>query len=200
MAARGTQQAKAKPAAKQTAPKRAAKRARAPKPVAPFTPSFAAQRDHASAKELLLFELQRARVAVNAALQGVPGGVAERPVRPGGWSIREVVLHLAVRDRVRLEEFDAALAGQPASWVGVEHDAMASLNEQHLEPIRSLSFDEAVRLLHTTRARLLERLTSVPAEPAQVWTEQHPFGAMLRMLPPHDRNHAEQIKHARMQG
>ncbi|MEO5987989.1 MAG: hypothetical protein ABIU54_00360, partial [Candidatus Eisenbacteria bacterium] len=74
-------------------------------------PAFAAQRTHASSKELVLFELQRARVAVNAALQGVSGGAAERPTRPGGWTIREVVLHLVVRDRVRLEEFDAALAG-----------------------------------------------------------------------------------------
>ncbi len=165
-----------------------------------FSPAFSVQRDGATAKDLLLFDLQRSRVAVNAALQGVAGGAAERLVRPGGWSIREVVLHLVVRDRVRIEEFDSALAGAPVSWAAIDHAAMASVNEAHLQPLRGLSWDEAVRLLHTTRAQLLERIASVPAEPDHVWTDQHAFGAMLGKLSPHDRIHADQIKTARIQG
>ena len=176
------------------------RRTTASAPAPEFVPAFAAQRHAAGSKELLMFELQRARVAVNAALQGVAGGASERPVRPGGWTLREVVLHLAVRDSARLEEFDAALAGTPASWIRIEHDAMAEVNEARLAPLRRLSFDEAVRLLHTTRAALLERLAAVPGEPARLWSAEHPFGAMLAGLAPHDRKHAEQIKHARMQG
>jgi len=189
MAARG-----AKKSAKKKAVKRAATK------VVPFPLAFATQRGGASPKDLLLFELQRARVAVNAALQGVPGGAAERPVRPGGWTIREVVLHLVVRDRARLEEFDSALAGIPASWAGIDEIAMATVNEMHLHPLRGLSWDEAVRMLHITRAQLLERLVAVPQEPDEVWTEQHAFGSMLRLLPSHDRHHADQIKNARIRG
>jgi hypothetical protein len=198
-AKQGTQQ---RSAPKSAAPKRpaakrpAAKRLRA----AEFRPAFAEQRHAASAKDLLLFELQRARVVVLAALQGVPGGAAERPLRPGGWTIREVVLHLIVRDRARLEEFEPALAGTPVSWTGVGHEAMAAINESHLQPLRALSWDEAIRMLHTTRAELIERLVVVPPEPVEVWTVQHAFGAMLHTLPGHDRHHAESIKHARMQG
>lgn len=180
-------------------PPRARRTAAQPGGIA-FSPTFSAQRASASSKDLLLFDLQRARVAVNAALQGVAGGAAERPVRPGGWTIRQVVLHLVVRDRVRLEEFDAALAGTPVSWSGIDHDAMAALNETHLAPLRDLSWDESVRLLQTTRAQLLERLVSLPPEPDEVWTDRHAFGAMLRMLPPHDRLHADQIKTARIRG
>jgi hypothetical protein len=52
----------------------------------------------------------------------------------------------------------------------------------------------------TTRAELLERLQSVPAEPAGVWSESHAFGAMMHRLPGHDRGHAEAIKNARIAG
>lgn len=193
-AKQGTQK---RSAPKSAAPKRPAAKRRG---TAEFRPAFAEQRHAASAKDLLLFELQRARVAVLAALQGVPGGAAERPLRPGGWTIREVVLHLIVRDRARLEEFDSALAGTPVSWSGAGHEAMAEINESHLQPLRVLSWDEAIRLLHTTRAELIERLVVVPPEPAEVWMAQHAFGAMLHTLPGHDRHHAESIKNARIQG
>lgn len=192
----------AKPAAKAAAPLQLPRlpRRKSTSKVVAFSPAFAAQRDAASHKDLLLFELQRARVAVNAALQGMPGGAAEREVRPGGWTIRQVVLHLAVRDRARLAEFESALAGTPASWAGLDDVAMAALNEMQLQPYHDFSWDMAVRLLHINRAQLLDRLVAVPHGPAELWTEQHAFGAMLWMLPAHDRHHADQLKNARIRG
>lgn len=225
MAARGAKKTTKKKAAKRAPAKTAAVKTVAPKkrakaaakPAAPlklprlprrppaskvvaFSPAFATQRERASHKDLLLFELQRARVAVNASLQGMPGGAAEREVRPGGWTIRLAVLHLAVRDRARFAEFDAALAGTPASWVGLDDVAMSALNEMQLQPFQDFSWDMAVRLLHINRAQLLDRLVAVPHAPDELWTEQHAFGAMLWRLPSHDRHHAEQIKNARIRG
>ena len=163
--------------------------------------AFASQRAGASAKDLLLFEIERARVAVLASIQGIGGGTAMQPTAPGKWSIHEIVLHLAVRDRIRLEEFDSMLAGNEASWAGVTDTAeQAAENEAGLAPVRDMSWDDAVRLLMTTRAELLERLQSVPAEPAGVWSESHAFGAMMHRLPGHDRGHAEAIKNARIAG
>ncbi len=193
---------RAKAAAKPAAPLKLPRLSRhaAASKVVPFSPAFAAQRDHASHKDLLLFELQRARVAVNASLQGMPGGAAEREVRPGGWTVRQVVLHLAVRDRARLAEFDAALAGTPASWLALDDVAMSALNEMQMQPLHDFSWDMAVRLLHINRAQLLDRLVAVPHEPDELWTEPHAFGAMMWRLPSHDRHHAEQIKNARIRG
>jgi hypothetical protein len=204
---------KAKPAvkksAKKAAPKKAAPKKPTPKrpakksakPAAPkrasFTPAFNAQRADAHAKDLLLFEMQRARVAVQAALQGVTGGSADRPVREGGWTIREVVLHLIARDKVRLEELDRTLGGESASWTGIEGAEMASINEWHLGELRHLDWDAAQRLLQTKRDELMAALAAVPAEPAAVWSPEHPFGRMLHALPNHDRHHAAQIKRVR---
>jgi hypothetical protein len=183
-----------------------ARTARSPKqaaPVAsaPLAPSaFAPQKSRATEKDLVLFELERARVAVRAAVQGMGAASAERPLAPGKWNTRQVVLHLALRDRARLDEFEALLSGAAHSWA--DHDAarVNADNASHLAPLASTPWDEALRLMEVTRSALMERLTAVPAEPAVRWSDAHAFGRCMRLLVPHDRGHAEQVKNARMAG
>jgi hypothetical protein len=162
-----------------------------------MTPAFAAQRAHATAREALLFELARARAAVRAAIQGMSAATASRPIAPGKWSPFEIVLHLGERDRVRLDEFHRTLNGQPRTWAGIGDAAQATVNEQHLAPLRALSWDSAVRRLESLREQLLLRLHEVPALPDDVWQRGHTFAEMLWALPEHDRHHADQIKKAR---
>ena len=163
--------------------------ARKPAPAPAFP-----QRTSASGKQLVLFELLRARAAVLAAIQGLPSGAAEQPLPPGKWNAREVVLHLVARDRVRLREMEAALRGVRVSWAGVDDEEMNRINETDLASLRHLDWEAARRLLHTTRHQLMEAVESVPEEPAEVWSQDHPFGWMLHVLPPHDRHHAEALK------
>ena len=167
---------------------------------APVQPAFAVQRAGASARENLLFELQRARASVKAAIQGLPAAAAMQPIAPGKWSTFEIVLHLSERDRVRLEEFARTLAGQPRTWAGIEDPEMAPVNEAHLAPLRAHTWDEAVRRLDSLREELLQRLFQVPAQPDDVWQHGHAFGDMMWGLPDHDRHHAEQIKRVRIGG
>jgi len=148
----------------------------------------------ASPKQRILFELVRARAAVHAAIQGVIAGVAEQPLGEGKWNTREMVLHLCARDRVRLREFEAMLRGTPASWFGVEGEAMDRINAEDLAALSHLAWDDSVRLLSATRQMLMEAVEGVPEQPADVWSPEHPFGWMLNGLPPHDRHHAEIIK------
>jgi len=161
------------------------------------TPAFATQRTHASSREELLFELARARAAVKAAIQGLSIANASRPIAPGKWSPLEIVLHLGERDRVRLEEFHRTLHGQPRSWAGISDAEQAVHNEQHLSPLRALTWDSAVRRLDSLREQLLLRLHEVPALPDDVWQRGHAFADMMWGLPEHDRHHAVQIKRAR---
>jgi len=158
------------------------------------------QRAGATAREQLLFEMQRARATVKAALQGLTSASAMRPLAPGKWSAFEIVLHLSERDRVRLEEFGRTLAGQARSWAGIVDPAMAAVNEGHLAPLRAHTWDEAVRRLDSLREELLLRMADVPAQPDDVWKPGHAFGEMMWGLPEHDRHHAEQIKQARIGG
>jgi hypothetical protein len=157
-------------------------------------PSFP-QRQTASAKQLLRFELARARAAVLSAVQGLTPGSGNDPIAPGKWTPREIVLHLVTRDEARLRELDAVLRGANPSWKGTED--WTEINETNLAPLRHHDWEEALRLLHRTRQELMERIESVPEEPAGVWSPEHPFGGMMGGLPPHDRHHADQIKHWR---
>jgi hypothetical protein len=161
-------------------------------------PAFSAQRAGADARAELLFELQRARASVKAAIQGLAGGNAERPIAPGKWSIKEIVLHLSERDRVRLEEFGRTLGGQARSWAGATRAEEDEINEIHLAPLRAHTWDEAVRRMDSLREQLLLRLSQLPGQPDDVWRRGHAFGDMMWALPVHDRLHAEQIKLARI--
>jgi hypothetical protein len=151
----------------------------------------------ASDKQRVLFRLVRARAQVLAAVQGLVVGAAAQPLGVGKWTAREVVLHLACRDRARLREFEPALRGVPVSWQDLDEAEMAVVNARELAGVSHLAWDEALRLLLSTRESLMEALDDVPEEPADVWEPGHAFGWMLDVLPKHDEHHARQIKNWR---
>ena len=201
-AKRGAAPRRTRPAATAARPagagvRRAAARARrrAPKPAPP--PAFP-QATGAPAKQQLLFRMVKARASVLAAIQGLSAAEAERPLDAGQWSTRETILHLVVRDRIRLRDLESALRGVRPAWLGMDRASQARANAEDLAPLARLTWEEAVRLLHTTRQELMEAVESVAEEPEEVWGEAHPFGGMLHRLPPHDLHHAEIIKRRRV--
>jgi len=163
------------------------------KPATPAPRSFP-QIDGASARQMIVFHLLKSRAQVLAALQGLVAGAAEQPLGEGKWNTREIVLHLCCCDRLRLKEFEAALRGVPVSWQDLDDKTVARMNAADIQPILHLAWDEALRLLHSTRQSLMEAIEGVPDEPAEVWSPDHPFGWMLHALPPHDQHHAEIVK------
>ena len=153
-----------------------------------------------------------------AAVQAVPSDQWDRHGALGDWTLRELVLHLVARDKVRLEEFDRMLGGTHASWIGITSEHMDAINEWHLGELRHLGWEDARRRLDTMReallgalhaeqglahgveSALLGALHAVPAEPAEVWSPEHPFGRIMHALVAHDRHHAAQVKQLRLQG
>lgn len=192
-----TAAAQARRAAKPAAPKLAIVRKAVPRPRPRATPAAFPQREGASPKQLLLFELLRARAHVHAALQGLSSGSAETRPGAGKWSIREVVLHLHAWDLEVERVLEPAFRGVPPPWMHDRGGRMNRLNEERLAPLRDLPWEEALRRLHTGRDRLLEAVESLPEEPATPWTRRHPLGRMLAVLPHHDHHHAEAIKSLR---
>jgi hypothetical protein len=173
------------------------KAARTPRPLTAFAPeerAFGAALAGASPKERVLFDLRRARAAFHAAIKGLTAASAEEPLADGRWCTREVVLHLVTRDQARLREMESALHGVPPSWKGISDAAMDAVNAEALAAIAHHGWDESLRLLELTREKLLEAVESLPDEPADTWSPEHPFGWMLHALPPHDRHHADTIK------
>ncbi|MBI1798189.1 MAG: DinB family protein [Candidatus Eisenbacteria bacterium] len=163
---------------------------RKPKPAPPAFP----QAQGASPRQRLLFDLVRSHTSVTAACQGLLAASAARPMGEGKWSVRETVLHLVTRDRIRLREMEAALRGVTPSWRNLDSAAQDLVNARDLAALAQVSWDDAVRVLRSTRQQLIEAIESVPDEPAEVWSVEHPFGWMMQRLPDHDRHHADAIK------
>lgn len=199
-----TRKKKATRKVSRTSPRRKAKPAlrvvRAPraKRAAGAAPASFPQRAGASSKQLLMFELIRARAAFLAAIHGLSSASANEPMGEGRWSVRETVLHLITRDQARLRESESTRHGQEASWKGVEEPAMGVLNAELMAPLRHLDWEDALRALHRVREQLMEEIESVAEDPAEMWSSEHPFGWMLHVLAPHDRHHADMIKRWRL--
>mgnify|MGYP003694153951 CR=1 FL=1 len=85
------------------------RRSNAPGRAASPAPSFP-QRQGASPKQLVMFEIVRARAAVLGAIQGLTAGSANQPMDGGKWSVRETVLHLVTRDQARMREAEGRCA------------------------------------------------------------------------------------------
>jgi DinB superfamily len=168
----------------------ARKRRTAPPPAFPQTSG-------ATAKQRLLFDLVRSHTSVLASIQGLLDPSANRPLAEGKWTVRETVLHLVTRDRIRLREMERALLGIAPSWRSIDEAEQSEINARDLAALNHIGWDETVRLFRATRRELMEAIESVPEDPADVWAEDHPFGWMMLRLPAHDRHHADAIKRSR---
>jgi len=170
-------------------------RRRAKPSAAPKPRPFAGAIENASAKDLAFFDLVRARVEVQAAIQGLQPASADQPVEAGKWSPREIVLHLHYWDREMLPFIERA-------WRHDERpphtkDQILAENGAFLAELGAHDWDEARRLMQHSRETLLEELQSVPEQPAEMWSSEHALGWLIRILSHHDRHHAAVLKDAR---
>jgi hypothetical protein len=153
--------------------------------------SFPQARD-GSDRQKLLFELVRARVAVNAAVQGIePGSATEKTA--AGITVREHVLRIAARDRAALRAAEAALLGEAPPWAELNARERDAYHATAARELAALDWNDALRRLHHERDALMDALESVP-ETGGVWDAAHPFGALVRELAGDDRRHADLIK------
>ena len=219
-AARRSRSAKAKrastrPAARNRTTPRAAKRAAAksarsrpqlavvarvaPRPARPAkarrpaeVTEFAGAKVGAAPKDLALFGLERSRVAVHAALQGLGAGAANQPIAPAKWTPRQMVLHLAYWDRAIVQKYlEPAAAGRRAD---IRRSRLDEMNAAGLKTLEHHDWESAKRLLQTTYEDLWDAFDSIPAEPAGVWSPEHPVGELVREVTEHDRHHADVLK------
>jgi hypothetical protein len=173
---------------KRAAPRPAKKKRVAAKP-------FAGAIASASAKDLALFDLVRARVELSAAFQGMTAASAEIPVAEGKWSPRQVVLHVYYWDREMLPWVEKAYQRR----VKPPHtmDDILAENETSQTELAGHDWETAKRMLQQAREALIESLQSLPEEPAEMWTSEHPLGWLMRILAKHDRHHAARLKESR---
>ena len=187
-----------RPAALRLVTRPAAKPARvaARKPRTPRHKPFGGAIAGASAKDLALFDLVRARVEVQAAIQGMVAASAETPIAQGKWNPRQIVLHLHYWDREMSPYIEKAyLHGERPPHT---MDRILEENAAAQEKLAGHDWEVARRLMQQSREAFLEALQSLPEEPAEMWSGEHALGWLIRLLSHHDRHHAAAIKEARI--
>ncbi|HEX9952481.1 MAG TPA: putative metal-dependent hydrolase [Rubricoccaceae bacterium] len=152
-------------------------------PTGPLTPdAFAA----------VVAEIAALPAALRTATEALPGAVLDTPYRPGGWTVRQVVHHIAdshanavLRVKWALTETDPAiLAYDEAAW--------AELPDTRLPVEVSLRLVEA---LHTRWVAILSTLT--PADRARRFVHPvngpTPLDRAVAMYAWHGRHHLAHI-------
>jgi uncharacterized damage-inducible protein DinB len=188
----------ARKAAKRPAPQAVKKRA-ARGPAAKLrvrragAPASFPQREGASPRLALLFDMARARTAVLAAIQGLLPSSAEQPHSGGKWNTRQHVLHLIQCDELYAADVVIALRGETPAAASYTNEDNDRANAEAQARLGHLTWDEALRRLHAARQRLLETLEPFPEDP-EVWTGSHMVARILRSAVSHDRHHADAIK------
>jgi hypothetical protein len=143
-------------------------------------------------------ELDRARDRLDRAIARLAGSDFPRPIAPGGWSVHEVLIHIAVWDKVGIRTVDElALATPPTRYI-------KEVDRFNAEAVRreitdGQSPDETLTLLARNRAGLLR---SLDAAPADAWFERQSatggeavsIADLLTTWTAHDDEHAAELE------
>jgi hypothetical protein len=135
--------------------------------------------------------------SLRGAVTGLSAEQLRAPERPGKWSIRQVVLHLADSELVGGFRFRMVLAHDRPSLPGYDQDLWAErLGYQEADLAAALDDFAALR---RANLRLLEKASPADRERAAVHAErgEESIAKMIRMYAGHDRVHLQQIDRIR---
>lgn len=169
----------------------------------------------ASAIDVLVQHLERSHEALHSAVQRVP--FAERETLPpgGGWSVAQVIEHLAHTDRVftqLLAKYVGELRGQPADQVDtagvlqrrrllavLDRDTRVE-SQEWIQPLQNWTAEEGLRNLDDARRDLVRTVRGAEGVPLSRVSYPHFLLGELNLyewigfVGYHEQRHAAQIE------
>jgi uncharacterized damage-inducible protein DinB len=163
----------------------------------------------------LIQHLDKSHARLRDAVDAVPGSSREDTPAEGGWSVAQVVEHLAHTDRVftqMLGKFVAELRGQPADHVEVygllqRRKLLAVLDrntkvesKEWILPVQNWDSAHALEMLEAARAVLIQVIRSAEGVPLSNVSYPHFILGELNLyewiafLGYHEARHAAQIQ------
>ena len=109
-------------------------------------------------RDALLHHYRTTREDLHSAIHGLSDDVMTDPTLDG-WSVKDHLAHLALWDDIRASEVARIAASHDSAWRMTEEQATA-LIELGYTLRRSLSLDQAMWELTTSRQRLLDAISS----------------------------------------
>lgn len=142
--------------------------------------------------ERLIERLDRSRSAMRRALSSVDW----RLEIYSGWTIREVLIHIAGWDEVGTNTLRAHIASEPPPALEVR--GIDAYNAYLVERCETLTREEVIQYWMRARRQLVEALAETPPE-KYVGRIDYPWGEMgnitrlVSILDEHEREHAAEI-------
>jgi len=139
-------------------------------------------------------QIAEAPAALRAAIGGVSNGDLDHPYRAGGWTVRQLVHHVADSHLNAYIRFKWTLTEESPTIKAYDQDAWASLADSHQTPV-----DVSLTLLDAVHRRWVVLIESMKDED---WTRPlvHPeYGLMtldrlLQLYAWHGRHHAAHVR------
>lgn len=135
--------------------------------------------------------------AVIAAVSGLTDEQLDTPYRPGGWTVRQTVHHIADSHANSLIRFKLALTeDEPPTIKPYYEDRWAKLGDNNLPVDVSLKMIEAI---HTRWAALLDSMSDEDFQKSFIHPEtgEWPLEGALALYDWHSRHHTAHITHLR---
>lgn len=136
-------------------------------------------------------------VALRAAVESLTEGQLDSPYRPGGWTVRQVVHHVADSHMNAFTRFRLALTEDNPTIKPYDEAAWANLADTIRTPVHvSLSLLDA---LHTRWVTMLEAITAEQFTRPLVHPANGPMtiDSLLQLYAWHGRHHTAHVKAAR---
>jgi uncharacterized protein (TIGR03083 family) len=142
-------------------------------------------------RSALVARVEDGRARLEAAVASVPLSRLEEPGLAGGWSVKDVLAHVAFWEEALVAQLDAAAGGPPAPSLDEDfHAVNARVQAEH----RSRPLAEVRQWADRTHRSLVARLRDLPtrvlesppagsADPAPLW--QSVPGATFEHYPEH---------------
>jgi len=142
--------------------------------------------------ERLIERLERSRNAMRRALSSMD---RQREICPG-WTIREILIHIAGWDEVGTSTLRAHITGDlPAP---IEIQDIDTYNSYLVSGHEALTLEEVIRYWRRTRREMVDALEQMPPEKFQEraqfpWGETGTITRLVSILDEHEREHAVEI-------
>jgi len=131
------------------------------------------------------------------ALQGMMVGLDRKTEISPGWTIKEVLAHIAGWDDVATAALRAHAVGDVPE--ALDPPGIDEYNDVLVQRCETLSYDEVVQFWRRSRRELKDALIDMPADKLHEpllypWGERGNAARIVAILAEHEKEHAEEIR------
>lgn len=138
-------------------------------------------------------DLKQSHVDLLEAIDGLDSVVMEKKNAVGDWSIRDIILHIAMWEGEVLKALAVWRLGHRIDWSYVgEEETILKFNDFWIEAMKHLSAEKVVQMFNLTHSAIVAEISSIPEN---IWEGR---GGVPEWLPSitidHNREHIDKIK------